>query len=91
MAQLKDEDVIDINILLALTKCMGEISHNLQYIHAFAEKKEIKKVINAIGCYEKELEKRFDDSQKQNVESIYDVLMDLILEARAISLNNAKQ
>jgi hypothetical protein len=87
--QLKNEDVIDINILFALTKCLDEISHNLQYILLHMEKKKLKNSIQSIKIFEKEINKRFQGEQKEAVESIYDVMMDLILDAREISLKNA--
>ena len=87
--QLKNEDVIDINILFALTKCLGEISHNLQYTLLYMEKKKLKNSIQSIKIFEKEINKRFQGQQKEAVESIYDVMMDLILDAREISLKNA--
>jgi len=87
--QLKNEDVIDINILFALTKCLGEISHNLQYVLLHMEKKKLKNSIQSIKIFEKEINKRFQGEQKEAVESIYDVIMDLILDAREISLKNA--
>ena len=87
--QLKNEDVIDINILFALTKCLDEISNNLQYVLLHMEKKKLKNSIQSIKIFEKEINKRFQGEQKEAVESIYDVMMDLILDAREISLKNA--
>lgn len=87
--QLKNEDVIDINILFALTKCLDEISHNLQYTLSHMEKKKLKNSIQSIKIFEKEINKRFQGQQKEAVESIYDVMMELILGAREISLKNA--
>lgn len=89
MKQLKNEEIIDINILCALTKCLGEVSHNLQYVLSQMEKKKLKNCIQSISTFEKEMDKRFHGSQKDAVESIYDVIMDLILEAREVSLKNA--
>jgi hypothetical protein len=86
--EFKNEDVIDINILFALTKCLSEVSHNLQYVLLHMEKKKLKNSIQSIKTFEKEVNKRFQGQQKEAVESVYDVLMDLILEAREISLKN---
>ncbi len=91
MNKIRIEDVMDINMLLALTKCMTEVAHNLKYIHVQSEKQRLKSVINATKMYEKELEKRFNSSQKDAVEDIYDVIMDLILDARQTSLDNYKK
>ena len=65
MAELSAEEVMDVNILLAMNKCMGEMAHTLQY----------KILRRSIGSQEA-------------VESIYDSIMDLILEAKEIALKN---
>ena len=88
--KLTNENVIDINILVALNKCISEVSHNLKYIHTGKEKAKIKKVNKAVVDYEEELDKRFDFEQKEAIEAIYDVIMDLILEARQVSLKNTE-
>lgn len=90
MKIVKNEDIIDINILLALTKCMGEMAHGIQYLHTEKENLRIKQVIKAVSLYENQLSKRFNLSQADAVESIYDVIMDLVLEAREVSLENTK-
>ena len=91
MTKLTNENVIDINILIALTKCMTEVSHNLKYIHTGKEKIKIERVNKAVNNYEIELDKRFDYHEKEAVETIYDVIMDLILDARTISLNSIEE
>lgn len=91
MTKLTNENVIDINILIALSKCMTEVSHNLKYIHTGKEKIKIQKVNKAINNYEVELDKRFDYYQKEAIETIYDVIMDLILDARTISLTSIEE
>lgn len=88
--KLTNENVIDINILVALNKCISEVSHNLKYIHTGKEKVKIKKLNKAVVDYEEELDKRFDFEQKEAIEAIYDVIMDLILEARQVSLKNTE-
>lgn len=91
MEEFTDAEIIDINMLLALTKCMAEVSHNVQYIHSFTERQKIEAVKRSVVEYETELEKRFNGSQSEAVEVIYDCIMDLILEARQISLDNIKK
>jgi hypothetical protein len=91
MKEIKNENIIDINILLALSKCLGEMSHNLQYVLTQIEKKRVKDVIRSNKLLETTLDKRFEGSQKDAVESIYDVIMDLILDAREVSLENIKE
>tara|TARA_B110000503_G_scaffold127225_1_gene196697 strand:+ start:917 stop:1306 length:390 start_codon:yes stop_codon:yes gene_type:complete len=89
MTNLTNEETIDINILLALTKCTGEMAHNLQYIHTEKERLRIKQLKKSTTLYETQLSKRFNYSQADAVENIYDVIMDLILDARQVSLENA--
>ena len=89
MTNLTNEETIDINILLALTKCTGEMAHNLQYIHTVKERLRIKQLKKSTTLYETQLSKRFNYSQADAVENIYDVIMDLILDARQVSLENA--
>lgn len=90
MQKLTDENLIDINILTALVKCLTEVSHNLKYAHTGKEKAKIKKLNKAMVDYEEELDKRFDFEQKEAVETIYDVIMELILEARELTLKKEK-
>ncbi len=91
MEEFTDAEIIDINMLLALTKCMAEVSHYVQYIHSSTEREKIAAVKQSVVEYEAELEKRFNGSQAEAVENIYDCIMDLILEARQISLDNIKK
>ncbi len=89
MKQLKAEEIMDVNILFAMTKCMGEIAHGLQYIHTQKVKQKIKHVIKTVDLYEKEIDKKLErDGSPEAVESIYDSIMDLILEAKVVALKN---
>ncbi len=89
MKQLKAEEIMDVNILFAMTKCMGEIAHGLQYIHTQQVKQKIKHVIKTVDLYEREIDKKLErDGSPEAVESIYDSIMDLILEAKVVALKN---
>ena len=89
MKQLKAEEIMDVNILFAMTKCMGEIAHGLQYIHTQKVKQKIKHVIKTVDLYEREIDKKLErDGSPEAVESIYDSIMDLILEAKVLALKN---
>jgi transcription elongation factor Elf1 len=89
MKQLKAEEIMDVNILFAMTKCMGEIAHGLQYIHTQKVKQKIKHVIKTVDLYEREIDKKLErDGSPEAVESIYDSIMDLILEAKVVALKN---
>jgi len=90
MAKLSAEEVMDVNILLAMNKCMGEMAHTLQYKHTQQVKQRIKHVIRTVDLYEREIDKilRRSIGSQEAVESIYDSIMDLILEAKEIALKN---
>ena len=89
MEQLKAEEIMDVNILFAMTKCMGEIAHGLQDIHTQKVKQKIKHVIKTVDLYEREINKKLErDGSPEAVESIYDSIMDLILEAKVVALKN---
>jgi len=90
MAELTDSDIMDINILLAMTKCMGEIAHGLQYKHTHQVKQKIKHVIKTVDLYEREINKKMKKGGSDGIEQIYDCIMDLVLEAKEITLKNVK-
>ena len=91
MVKLSDSEIMDINILFAMTKCMGELAHWLQYIHTQQVKQKIKHVIRTVDLYEKEIDKKLERQGSQEaVESIYDSIMDLTLEAKVVALKNYK-
>jgi hypothetical protein len=91
MSKLTEEEIMDVNILFAMTKCMGELAHGLQYIHTQQVKQKIKHVIKTVGLYEKEINKKLErDGSPEAVENIYDSIMDLILEAKVVALKNYK-
>ena len=60
MKQLTPEETIDVNILIAMNKCMGEIAHGLQFVHKQKLKQKIKHVIRTVDVYEKEIDKQLD-------------------------------
>jgi hypothetical protein len=91
MNKLSLEDTMEINMLFALTKCMAETAHNLQFVHKQKEKLRIKQVIKAISSYDKEINKELNKDQIAAVESIYDCIMDLLLDAKKSALDNYKK
>lgn len=89
MSRLTEEEIMDVNILFAMTKCIGELAHGLQYIHTQKVKQKIKHVIKTVNLYEKEFDKKLErEGSPEAVESIYDSIMDLILEAKEVALKN---
>ncbi len=92
MKQLQEEEIMDINILIAMNKCMGELAHGLQYIHSQEVKRKIKHVIRTVDLYEREIDRKLErEGSQEAVESIYDSIMDLILEAKVVALKNYKE
>ena len=62
MAKLTPEEVMDVNILFAMTKCMGELAHGLKYIHTQQVKQRINHVIKTVNLYEKEINKTMESN-----------------------------
>jgi flagellin-specific chaperone FliS len=89
MAEITNEQIMDVNILLAMNRCMSEIAHNLQYIHTQQVKQRIKHVIKTVDLYDREVKRKLNTDQSQAIEDIYDCIMDLVLEAREVTLKNA--
>jgi hypothetical protein len=87
MAELTDTDIMDINILFAMTKCMGELAHGLQYKHTHQVKQRIKHVIKTVNLYEREIDKMMKNGNSDAIEQIYDCIMDLVLEAKEVAVN----
>ena len=90
MAEITNEQIMDVNILLAMNRCMSEIAHNLQYIHTQQVKQRIKHVIKTVDLYDREVKRKLNTDQSQAIEDIYDCIMDLVLEAREVTLKNTK-
>lgn len=89
MAKLTQQEIMDVNILFAMTKCMGELAHGLQYIHTQQVKQRIKHVIKTVKLYEREIDKQLErEGSSEAIESIYDGIMELIYEAREVALKN---
>ena len=75
MAELSDSEVMDVNILFAMTKCMGELAHGLQYIHTQQVKQKIKHVIKTVDLYEREIDKMMKNGNSDAIEQIYDCMI----------------
>jgi len=88
MAELSAEESLEVNILFALNKCMAETAHNLQFLHKHKAKYRAKQVIQAIDRYDKEINKSLDTDQIKAVESIYDCIMDLLVDAKEVAIKN---
>ena len=88
MGELTAEESLEINILFALNKCMAETAHGLQFLHKHKIKYRAKQVIDAVNRYDKEINTSLDTDQLKAVESIYDCVMDLLVEAKVTAIKN---
>ena len=91
MSEITKEEIMDVNILLAMNRCMSEIAHNLQYIHHHQVKQRIKHVIKTVDLYDREVKKLLNKDQSDAIEQIYDVIMDLVLEAKEKAFKDYKE
>lgn len=77
---------LDINLALALVKCLSEHLHTMQWTHSQMVKLKFNKLLKVAKQYEKEIDKSMHTTNDDTIENIYDALMDSILEAKQISI-----
>lgn len=74
------EDQIDITLFFSLFRCFHEQLYSMKGRHAGILKKKFNLLIKIARQYEKELLKHMEDSQE--LEDVYDCLMDVIQQVR---------
>lgn len=79
---------LDINLALSLVKCLSEHLHTMQWTHSQKVKLKFNKLLKVAKQYEKEIDKSMHITNDETIENIYDALMDSILEAKEISIEN---
>lgn len=79
---------LDINLALSLVKCLSEHLHTMQWTHSQKVKLKFNKLLKVAKQYEKEIDKSMHSTQDETIENIYDALMDSILEAKEIAIEN---
>ena len=79
---------LDINLALALVKCLSEHLHTMQWTHSQRVKQKFNKFLKVAKNYESEIDKSIHETSDQTIENIYDALMDSICEAKQISIEN---
>tara|TARA_R110001592_G_scaffold344883_1_gene636483 strand:+ start:1385 stop:1690 length:306 start_codon:yes stop_codon:yes gene_type:complete len=87
----KREQVIinlDVNLALALVKCLSEHLHTMQWTHSQRVKQKFNKLLKVAKNYEAEIDKSIHETNDLTIENIYDALMDSICEAKQISIEN---
>tara|TARA_R110000823_G_scaffold305528_1_gene427665 strand:- start:220 stop:525 length:306 start_codon:yes stop_codon:yes gene_type:complete len=87
----KREQVIinlDVNLALALVKCLSEHLHTMQWTHSQRVKQKFNKFLKVAKQYENEIDKSMHETNDETIENIYDALMDSIVESKQISIEN---
>ena len=79
---------LDINLLLAMVKCISEQLHTMQWTHTQRIKQKFNKFFKVAKNYEKEIDNSIHSTKDETIENIYDAIMDSICEAKQISIEN---
>lgn len=79
---------LDINLALALVKCLSEHLHTMQWTHSQRVKQKFNKFLKVARNYEAEIDKSIHETNDPTIENIYDAMMDSICEAKQISIEN---
>jgi len=74
------EHTIDLQLLIATFTCFNEQLYNLKGTHSKIVKLKFNRLLKVADQYEKEIIKFTDNNQ--DVETIYDSLMDIIMEVK---------
>lgn len=91
---MKDEEIIqnlDINFALAIVKCLCEHLATMQWMHSNQVKQKFNRLLKVAKIYEKEIDKSMHIANDETIENIYDALMEIILDAKEISIQNYKK
>mgnify|MGYP003118904699 CR=1 FL=1 len=83
---MNTEDRIDIHLLLATFRCFHEQLYNIKGKHSKVLKLKFNRLINIARAYENEILKL--NNGEENLDIIYDELMDLIIQVKE-SVTNA--
>ena len=74
------EQEIDINLLIATFRCFNEQLYLLKGAHSQILKKKFNRLIKVSKQYDDELNRIFN--YNEDLESVYDLLMDVIIEVK---------
>ena len=83
--------IMDVNMTLALVKCLSEQIHGMQWDYKQNLKNKFNKLFRVVKQYENEINKSMDETHDHSIEMIYDALMDSICESKEIALKDFKQ
>tara|TARA_R110002050_G_scaffold90883_1_gene191125 strand:- start:1909 stop:2184 length:276 start_codon:yes stop_codon:yes gene_type:complete len=88
MKKAEARKIMDVNVALALVKCLTEQLAGMQWQHSHQVKQKFNKLLKVARQYESEIDKSMEASSDQSIETIYDAFMENIIEGKEIALKN---
>tara|TARA_R110000824_G_scaffold388232_1_gene583723 strand:- start:223 stop:519 length:297 start_codon:yes stop_codon:yes gene_type:complete len=91
MKQLDVKEIrkaMDINVTLALVKCLSEQLHGMQWDYSQQIKQKFNRFLKVARVYEKEIDKSMQLSNDDSIENIYEAFMESIIDAKEIAIKN---
>lgn len=83
--------ILDINMTLAIVKCLSEQLHGMQWEYSHQLKQKFNKLLKVARIYEKEIDKSMKLANDSSIEDIYDTLMDIICDAKELAIEKHKK
>ncbi len=78
--EIKDENALDMILLVAMFRCFNEQLYNLKGVHKKVLKQRFNRLCGVANLYEKEVVKSLGDNV--GYEKVYDELMDVIIQVK---------
>ena len=86
MNQAEARKIMDVNVALAMIKCLTEQLAGMQWQHSYKVKQKFNKLLKVARQYEDEIDKAAEASSDESIEIIYEALMEHIVEGKEIAL-----
>tara|TARA_R110000824_G_scaffold81379_2_gene204596 strand:+ start:389 stop:664 length:276 start_codon:yes stop_codon:yes gene_type:complete len=86
MKKAEARKIMDVNVALALVKCLTEQLAGMQWQHSNQVKQKFNRLLKVARQYEAEIDKSMEASSDQSIETIYDAFMENIIEGKEIAL-----
>jgi hypothetical protein len=86
--KLTEEQQVDITLLIATFRCFNEQLYNIKGVHSRVLKKKFNTLLNVAKRYESEIVKEMNNSKE--LEEVYDVMMDIIINVKLEILKDGK-
>ncbi len=83
--------ILDINMTLAIVKCLSEQLHGMQWEYSHQLKQKFNRLLKVARIYEKEIDKSMKLANDSSIEDIYDTLMDIICDAKELAIEKHKK